>query len=64
LDYQTAMQQRWHKIGLSAAFMGKNASNDIATVLSLYTLVFNFTNIHAMSHKPDFFLACSSTVNI
>jgi len=44
--------------------MGKNTSNDIATVSALYALVFNFTNMHAMSHRSDFFLACSSKVNI
>jgi hypothetical protein len=43
---------------------GQNASNDIATVWSLYALVFNFTNMHAISHRSDFFLACSSKVNI
>jgi len=64
LDCQTTMQRRWHKIGLSAAFMGIKASNDIATVSSLYALVFNFTNMHAMSHRSDFLLASSSKVNI
>jgi len=44
--------------------MGKNANDDIATVSSLYVLVFNFTNMHAMSHRSDFFLAWSSKVNI
>jgi len=44
--------------------MGKDASNDIATVSSLYALVFNFTNMHAMSHRSDCFLVCSSKVNI
>ena len=44
--------------------MGKNASDDIATASSLYVLVFNFTNMHAMSHRCDFFLACSSKVII
>jgi len=49
---------------LSAALIGQNASNDIATISSLYAIVFNFTNMHAMSHRSDFFLACSSKVNI
>jgi hypothetical protein len=44
--------------------MGKNATDDIATVSSLYAPVFNFTNMHAMSHRSDFFLACSSKVDI
>ena len=44
--------------------MSKNVSDDIATVLSLYVLVFNFTNMHALSHWSDLFLACSSKVNI
>jgi len=44
--------------------MGKNASEDIATTSSLYVLVFNFTNMHTMSHRSDFFLPCSSKVNI
>jgi len=30
---------------------------------ALYVLVFNFENIHVMSHRSDFFLACSSIVN-
>jgi len=30
----------------------------------LYVLVFNFTNMHAMSHRSDFFLACTSKGNI
>ena len=64
LDDQTAMQQRWDKFGLLAAFMGKNGSNNIATVSSLNALVFNLPTMHAMSHRSDFFLACSSKVNI
>jgi len=44
--------------------MGKNDTDDITTVLSLYSHVFNFTNMHAMSHRFDFFLACSSKVDI
>ena len=44
--------------------MGNNASDDIATTSSLYVLVFNFRNMHAMSHRSDFVLACSSKVNI
>jgi len=44
--------------------MGKNASDDIATASSLYVLVFNFTNMHAMSLWCDFFLAHISNVNI
>ena len=44
--------------------MGKNACDDIATASSLYVLVFNFTNMFVMSHRSDFFLACSSKVNI
>jgi hypothetical protein len=64
LDYQTAMQWRGDKIQLLVAFMGKNARNNVTTVSSLYALVFNFTNMHAMSYRSDFFLACSSKVNI
>jgi len=64
LDNQTAMQLHWSIIVLSAAFMGKIASDDIATSSSLYVLVFKFTNMHAMSHRSDFFLACSSKVSI
>jgi hypothetical protein len=44
--------------------MGKNATDDIATIMSFYALVFNFTNMHAMSHRSDFVLACSSKVGI
>ena len=44
--------------------MGNDASDDIATFSPLYVLVFNFTNMHAMSHRSDFFLACSSIGNI
>jgi len=44
--------------------MGEHANDDIATISSLYVLVFNFTNMHAMSHRSDVFLACSSEVNI
>ena len=44
--------------------MGKNATDDITTVSSLYAPVFNLTNMHAMSHRSDFFLACSSKVDI
>jgi len=44
--------------------MGKNGSNNIATVSSLNALVFNLPTMHAMSHRSDFFLACSSKVNI
>jgi hypothetical protein len=44
--------------------MSKNATNDIATVSSLYAHIFNFKNIHAISHRSDFFLPCSSKVNI
>ena len=44
--------------------MGKNASDDIATALSFYVLVLNFTNMFAMSDRSDIFLACSSKVNI
>jgi hypothetical protein len=51
-------------VGILAAFKGNNASNDIATVSSLYTLVSNFTNMHAMSHRSECFLACSSKLNI
>jgi hypothetical protein len=47
-----------------AALRGKNASDDIATVSSLYALVFNFSNMHAMSHRSDLFLSCSSKVKI
>jgi len=64
LDNQTATQRCWPITVLLAAFMGKNTSDDIATVSSLYVLVFNFTNMHAMSHRTDFFLTCSSKVNI
>jgi hypothetical protein len=44
--------------------MGKNAPNDVATVSSLHAPVFNFTNMHVMSHRLDCFLACTSKVNI
>jgi hypothetical protein len=64
LDYQTAMQWQLHNIGRSAVLMGKNVSDDIATVSSLYALVFNFTNMHSISHRSDFIVACSSEVNI
>ena len=64
LDNQTAMQRHRPMIILSAAFMGKNATEDIAAASSLYVLIFNFTNTHTMSHRSDFFLACSSKVNI
>jgi len=64
LDYQTAMQRSWPIIVLSAAFMGQKANDDMATVTSLYALGFNFTNMHPMSHRSDFFLACSSKVYI
>jgi len=36
--------------------MGKNASDDIATATLSYVHVFNFTNMHAMSHRSDFVL--------
>jgi len=29
-----------------------------------YVFEFHFTNMHAMPHRSDFFLACSSTVNV
>jgi hypothetical protein len=64
MDYQTAMQRQRHKIGLLAAIISKNASNDSATVSSFDALVFNLTNMHVMSHRSDFFLACSSKLNI
>jgi len=64
LDNQTAMQRRSPVIVLSAAFMSKNASDDIATASSVYVLVFNSTDMHAMSHRSDLFPACSSKVNI
>jgi hypothetical protein len=64
LDNQAAMQRRCHKIGLLDAFMGKDASNDIATVSYVYALVFNFTNVRAMFQRSDFLIACSSEVNI
>jgi len=64
LDNLTAMQRRSPIIVLSAAFMGKNASDDLTTASSLYVLVFNFTNMHAMSHRSDCFPACSSKVDI
>ena len=44
--------------------MGTNANDDIATVSSLYVVGFNFINMHAMSHRSYFLLACSSKVNI
>jgi hypothetical protein len=44
--------------------MGKNGSDDIATVSSLNVLVFNFTNMYAEPRRSDFFLACSFQVNI
>jgi hypothetical protein len=58
------MQQHLPIIIQLAAFMGNNASDDIAMALPLYVLVFNFTNMHAMSHRSDFILACSSKVKI
>jgi len=64
MDILTAMQRHWPTIVLSAAFMGKNASGDLTTASSLYVIVFNITIMHAMSHRSDFFLACSSKVNI
>jgi len=44
--------------------MGQNATDDIATVSSLYAPVFNYTNMHVMSHRTDFFLTCSSKADI
>ena len=44
--------------------MVKNANDDIATVSYVYVLEFNFTNMHAMSHRSHFFLTCSSKVYI
>jgi len=44
--------------------MGKNACDDNATASSLNVLVFNFTNMHAMCHRSDFFLASSTKVDI
>jgi len=64
LDNQTAMQRLRPKIIILAAFMGKYASDDIATASSLYVLGFNFTIMHAVSHRSDYFLACSSKFNI
>jgi len=64
LDNQTAMQRRRPIIILSAAFMGKNASDNIATASSFKVFIFNFTTMHAMSHRSDCDLACSSEVNI
>lgn len=49
---------------LSVACFGKNACDDITTASTLYVLVFNVTTIHAMSHRSDFVIACSSKVNI
>jgi hypothetical protein len=43
--------------------MGKNATDDIATVLSLYAHVFNFTNMHVMFHRSDFAHASRSNVD-
>ena len=63
LDNQTAMQQRSPIIVLLATLMGKNATDDIATVSSLYAPVFNFTNMYAVSHRSDCFLDCSSKVD-
>ena len=63
-DNQTAMQRHWPIIILSTAFTGRNAGDDIATTSSLYVLVFNLTNLHAMSHGSDYVLASSSNVNI
>jgi len=39
--------------------MGKIAIDDIATASSLYVLVFNFANMHAMSHGSDVFSSLS-----
>jgi hypothetical protein len=51
-------------MGQSAAFIGKNPIDNIAPVSSLDAVVFNFTDMLAMSHRSDVFLACSSEVNI
>jgi hypothetical protein len=64
VDNQSAMQRHCPIIVLSAALMGTNATDDIATISSLYAPVFNFTHTHAMSHSSDFFLACRSKVDI
>jgi hypothetical protein len=44
--------------------MSKNSTDDITAVSSLYAPVFNFKNMHAMSYRSDFFLACNSKVDI
>jgi len=57
-----------HFCGCSVCY---TASNCIVSFLNLfihsqsfqYVLVYNITNIHAMSHRSDFFLAHSSRVN-
>jgi hypothetical protein len=64
LDNQTAMQWCHPIIIQSAAFMSKNASDDIVTASALYVLQLNFTNMPAESLRSDFFLACNSEVNI
>jgi hypothetical protein len=64
LHNQTPMQQYRPIIELSAGLMGQTASDDITTTLSLYVHEFNFTNMHAISHRSDFFLACSFKADI
>ena len=44
--------------------MCNNATDPIATISSLYSVVFNLTHMLAMAHRSDFFLACSSKVSI
>jgi hypothetical protein len=47
-----------------AAFIGKNASDDIATASSFYILGLSFNHMDGMPYGSDFFLACSFKVNI
>jgi hypothetical protein len=44
--------------------MDKIASDNIATASSLSVLVFNFTDMHTLSHRSALVLACSFEVNI
>jgi hypothetical protein len=38
--------------------------DDIATALCLFVIFINFTNMHAMSHRSDFYLTYSSKGNL
>jgi hypothetical protein len=64
LGYSDSIAVHSHIIILSAAIMGKNATDDIATIPSWYVLVLYSTNMPATSYRSDYLLACSSRVNI